>query len=389
MWYLGLANVLVFYNTIRVMAPAFDGRVPTDKSESFIGGREKSDSPVDVAPPVAALVRPAKAFPPPRVNSIVSVDSTRALLAARYKHTYSASTSSTSSMGRPITPASDLNQMIAVPLPVAGREKSLFHLDIAAATDDAASLPAPRRSARSAVTRQPTLPTVSASPIDNGMLTAVPLKTPAGAAFPQNSQRDSFINMYASRSPAPAPESAAEVRARFVPPTLVVNDGEPAVIPSTGSASTYASGSGSEDSAAPVSAFADKQQLSASRRSFRSEVRARTSVVDVPASGLSPLAWASLVTDAATSNGGVHADPSTKTERRRSRSMDGLAVPSMLRPRVPASATLRREFTADLMPPMSAGLPSKYQNRVARWDSKATFRQGPSRTPRFSNSSDE
>ena len=66
--------------------------------------------------------------------------------------------------------------------------------------------------------------------------------------------------------------------------------------------------------------------------------------------------------------------------------MDGLAVPALLRPRAPASATLRREFTAELMPPMSAGLPAaaRHQNRVARWDSKATFHQGPSKTLRLS-----
>lgn len=363
------------------MGPAFDQPTATTKSESFVGGREKSSSPVDVAPPVAAFVRPAKAFPPPRTNSTASLDSTNALLASRYKHAYSASTSSTASIGRPITPASDLNWMIAVPPPVAGREKSLFHLDIAAA-DDTTSLPAPRRNGRSPVTRQPSLPTVMASPVDNGMLSSVPLKTPASAHFARDSQRDSFINMYASRSPAPVLENGVSTRPRFTPPALIVNDGEPAVVPSTGSASTYTSGS-----EAPASAFADKQHFSASARSFRSQVRERTSLVDVPESGLSPLAWASLVTDAATSNGGVHSE--VKAERRRSRSMDGLTVPSMLRPRAPASATLRQQFTTDLMPPMSAGIPSKYQNRVARWDSKATFHQGPSKTPRFSASSDE
>ncbi|KIP10455.1 hypothetical protein PHLGIDRAFT_84948 [Phlebiopsis gigantea 11061_1 CR5-6] len=391
---LGLANVLIFYNTIRVMAPAFDAPTPSEKSESFVGGKEK-DSPIDVAPPAAAFVRPAKAFPPPRVSSTVSVDSTKALLASRYKHAYSGSVNSSYSsisVARAITPASELNQMIATPPPVAGREKSLFHLDIAAATDDVASLPAPRRNGRSPVTRQPTLSTVASLPIDDVPLTAVPLKTPAGAtSFAQNSQRDSFINMYASRSPAPGPTlgGAEETRTRFVPPALVVNDNESPVIPSTSSASAYTSTS-SEASAAPSSAFADKQYFSATRRSLRSEVRARTSTIDAPASGLSPLAWASLVTDAATSHGGVHAGVQTKAEKRRSRSMDGLAVPTMLRPRVPASATLRREFTADLMPPISAGVPAaRHQNRITRWDSKATFRQGPSKTPRLSASSDE
>lgn len=391
---LGLANVFIFYNTIRVMGPAFDAPTPTEKSESFIGGKEK-ESPIDVVAPAAAWVRPAKAFPPPRINSTVSVDSTKALLASRYKHTYSGSVASAysdASIARPITPAAELNQMIATPPPVAGREKSLFHLDIPAATDGTASLPAPRRNGRSPVTRQPTLPTVAPSPIDadNVALTAVPLKTPAFATtFAQNSQRDSFINMYASRTPAPEPESAGETRTRFVPPALIVNDGEAPIIPSTGSASAYTSAS-SEASAAPASAFADKQHFSATRRSFRSAVRERTSTIDVPESGLSPLAWASLVTDAATSNGGVRPEAQLKAERRRSRSMDGLAVPSMLRPRMPASATLRREFATDFMPqPMSAGLPARNQNRVARWDSKATFHQGPSKTPRFSASSDE
>lgn len=395
----GFANVLIFYNTIRVMGPAFDGPSPQEKTGSSFGGdREKSGSPVDVAPPVAAFVRPAKSFPPPRTLSTVSSitsssDSTHALLATRYKHTYSssmASVSSAASVGRSITPASDLHQMIATPPPAASKDKSLFHLNIASA-EESASLPAPRRSVRRKPVNhmhEPTLPTVAASPVDG--MTAIPLRTPKVTSF---SQRDSFINMYASRSPIPTPEApATAARPRFVPPTLTVNDGEPVYVPgSTGSNSGY-----STESDAPSSAFADKQQLPAARpQSFRARMRERSSSVDVHESGLSPLAWASLVTDAATSNGAVQPPaPSSRAAKRRSRSMDGLAVPATLRPRVPASATLRREFSAEFRQsqaqpqPASAGLPARHQNRLARMDSRASVRQAPLRTPTYKTSSD-
>ena len=382
---LGLGNVLVFYNIVRVMGPAFEGSQPSEKSVgSFVGGREKSESPVDVAPPVAAFTRPAKAFPPPRsVSTISTSDSTRALLASRYRHAYTGSVASTSesmSVGRPITPMSDLNEIIATPEPAAAtRDKQLFHLNTTVPEEMSASLPAPRRSVRAVVVSQS---------MDQSMLTAVPLKTPASAAFPRNvsSQRDSFINMYASRSPVPEPESStsSQTKTRFAPPTLVLNDSEAADVPSSGSASDYTSASTTSD--VPSSAFADRKQLSS--RSFRSIVRDRTSVINAPESDLSPLAWASLVTDAAMSNGGVPVQPSDKAARRRSRSLD--AVPQTLRPRVPASAALRREFATvhALMPPVSAGLAPRTQNRLARWDSKAAVRQGPSKTSTLHTSSD-
>ncbi|EKM58470.1 uncharacterized protein PHACADRAFT_252814 [Phanerochaete carnosa HHB-10118-sp] len=383
---LGLANVLVFCNSIRVMGPAFESPAPSEESVGSFGGREKSGSPVDVAPPAAAFVRPAKAFPPPRsVSTISSSESTRVLLASRYRHAYSgsvASTSESASIGRPITPASDLNQIIATPQPTASKGGQLFHLNIAVPEEEPTSLPAPRRSARATIVRQS---------VDQSILTAVPLKTPAGAAFPQNRgfQRDSFINMYASRSPVPEPgsSSSAEPKGRVVPPALVLNDGDAATVPSSGS-SGYTTSTASD---VPSSAFADKKQLSATHsRSFRSTMRDRMSTIEVPEGGLSPIAWASIVADAASSNGGVSAQQSDKAARRRSRSMDGLAVPSTLRPRVPVSATLRREFpsTELLMPPMSAGLPPRYQNRLARLDSKAGVRSSQSKMATLSTSSD-
>ncbi|THG96205.1 hypothetical protein EW026_g5582 [Hermanssonia centrifuga] len=63
---LGLANVSVFYNTVRIMGPAFgDSSTSSVKSEKSFSSPHKAESPVDVAPPVAAFIAP-KAFPPPR-----------------------------------------------------------------------------------------------------------------------------------------------------------------------------------------------------------------------------------------------------------------------------------------------------------------------------------
>ena len=384
------------------MGPAFDGppvAVRTNHSDkSFVAGREKPPSPVDVAPPVAAFTRPVKAFPPPRIMSTFSdsSESTRALLAARYKHTYTASIMSTSeSVGRSITPVSDLNQIIATPEPAFSKEKSLFHLPI----DGSAALPAPRRNMRSTVVRQLSMPSVGSPSFENDM-TAVSLKTPAGTAFHDDeagSQRDSFINMYASRSPIATPRASVvgtATKSRMVPPTLVLNDGEPAGVLSA--RSVYSSTS--SESSVPSSAFVDKEQLPVSRHpSILTQLRERTDMSDIPESGISPLAWASLVTDAATSNGGSPPSQNAdlKASRRRSRSMDNLAIPSNLRPRaIPKSATLRREFaprreaiaSSGAFQPASAGLPPRPQNRIVRVDSKATLRSGPSRTPSYRTS---
>lgn len=378
------------------MGPAFT--VPMEEKTASFAAGSKSDSPVDVAPPVSALIRTAQAFPPPRSASSLAhfrqdsstslgADSTRGLLAGQSRNM------SMSGLARPITPVAELNQMITTPAPAALKEKKLFHLELGSPNPaNVSSLPTPRRVQRSTIQRQPTLSTV-VSPVDDDALAPIPLRTPAmTTSFPAPANpRDSFMNMYATRSPLPiAPNqglsaSSSGSSRRFRPPMLIVNDGEAAVVPSSGSGYTT-----TPTSEAPSSASSNPISK---RRSFRNSLRHRMSMsmADIPESGLSPLAWASLVTDAATSQAGTRPSPreeSTRAEKRRSRSMDGgrLAVPAMLRPgAVPASAAMHREFSFNVPTPRSAGLPAAYRNnRMTRWDSKAVFQHGPrTQTPTF------
>lgn len=363
----GLANVLVFYNTIRTMGPAFStpSAVNTEKSESFLA---KSMSPVDVAPPVAAQLAQAKAFPVPRnfgpspKSSVetLSGESTRQLLPPRPVHLRSESSSSSdssttlASINRPITEASKLNQMLSV-------EKPRPRLNLSAADAQQHSLPAPRREGRSPVVRHPTL-SIVASPQRSAALSAVPLKTPMETTDSSYaSHRSSFINMYASRSAAPTGSSSAsdyENMPSFRSPGY----------------------SSADESDVPRSAFEQK-----TNRSLRSEVRNR---IEQPESSdsasLSSLAWATLVANAATSNGGVRADsfPEDKKVRRRSKSLGSLAVPSTLPPSIGSPARVPNDMSRARSVQQSS-VQGPQGNGVSRWDSKATFHQGPSRTPKY------
>ncbi|KAF7799656.1 hypothetical protein EIP86_010896 [Pleurotus ostreatoroseus] len=293
-------------------------------------------------------------------------ESTRHLL----KHARSESEMSTDSLpsesshrgvalARVITPPSELNLMLSAP-PPAARKASVKER----------SLPAPRRTERSAVMRRPTLSTVP-SPLDNDLLSAVPLRTGAPLGSQNASQRNSFINMYGSRSPASSastPDSSELGR-----PMMMLNDrAVPSFAsPQSGSELGYTTDS---DSDVPRSAFGDRpvRPQHSRSRSLRNEVQARLSMDDVPeSSGLSSLAWATLVADAATSNGGVAAAARRKTSRRRSKSMESLKIPSALQPRTPVSATMLRERVEVPRPPQSAS--------VTRLDSRANLRNGPSR----------
>ncbi len=292
----------------------------------------------------------------------------------------------TESINRPIASMDRLNQMVTVPLPTA--QKSSLRVEIGNVSDSSLSLPAPPRNTRSPVLRRPTLPSIASPPLDNSMLSAVPLKTPLpGSDNAGASQRDSFIKMYASQSALPQ-------TATFMPPSMFVNDGDRITMPTFSPGSNSSPGFSSDsDSELPRSAFGERVVRPRPSRSFRVAVEQRLSTVDVPESGgLSSLAWATLVTDAATSNGGTDAAAKMKASRRRSKSMESLRVPSALQPRTPISAKLRRERTMGFVPPRSAMGESRYpSNSIANAmhrESRATFRDGPSKTPTYMTSSE-
>lgn len=376
------------------MGPAFSApsSINTQKTESF-GGVGKAESPVDVAPPVAAVIAPAKAFPPPR-----SLSSTRPSMESLSTHSRQASSASISSgessqplmrlqpayprletsrnigsgMGghaidRPIKPASKLNQMLAAPTPA---ERSLPRLDVLGleASGHAHSLPAPRREGRSPVVRHPTISSVT-SPEPTPAFTAVPLRTPtASEETSYASRRDSFINMYATRSAMPTGSST---------------DNDHVRIPSFGASPGYSS---ADDSDVPRSAFGQKILLPSRpnmSKSLRSEMRIRLGSPEGsnPAE-LSSIAWATLVANAATSNGGIRGEPSAEVRamRRRSKSMNSLSIPSTLRPRTPASARAQQDISRAQSVQQGKAIRS---DAPTRWDSKAMFHQGPSKTPEY------
>lgn len=371
------------------MGPAFNrpGQTASEKSESFVSPH-KNESPLDVTPPAAPFAAP-RSFPPPRsANSTPrpSLDasprpsmnhsrqksnggeSTRHLLNGHAHSNSSVSVATMASLDRAITPVSQLNEMISMP-PPAMRKPSMRTNVNDRADNGSDSLPAPRRKERSPVMRRPTLSTIP-SPMDTSLLSAVPLQTAAPSDSQEASKRNSFINMYASRTPVPSSSDDSQ----FARPAMMINDVAMPMFTSPRSGSTVGYSTDS-DSDVPRSAFADRSIRP--KRSFRSEVQARLSMTDadVPERGLSSLAWATLVADAATSNGGVAAAAKLRTERRRSKSMESLRVPSSLQPRAPSSASWRSD--------RSEVIPTPRTGTVSRWDSKANYRESPSRTPAY------
>ncbi|TDL25594.1 hypothetical protein BD410DRAFT_600712 [Rickenella mellea] len=74
---LGLANVVILSNTLRILAPAFQGVIPNaprspDTETFFCPGKH---SPVAEKPPSVPIARPAKAFPLPTSRSVSVVSS--------------------------------------------------------------------------------------------------------------------------------------------------------------------------------------------------------------------------------------------------------------------------------------------------------------------------
>ncbi|KAH8100817.1 hypothetical protein BXZ70DRAFT_936035 [Cristinia sonorae] len=232
---LGVFNVVILYNTLRIMGPAFNSANGQEKTdvESFATPEK---SPVDVAPSVSAVIA-QRAFPPVRTQSralaassrqpsVASIggDSTTNLLPPRAGHAHSnssASSTTLSSLQRSITPVEELNELIIPNAPM----NPMIRVDSASSDSDsdisiAGSLPAPRRpGVKKPHLRRPTVPAaikVPAPPVyvvQNGMLSAVNLQTATKSAAPEKSgseskKRDSFISMYTSRTPVQIEEGS-------------------------------------------------------------------------------------------------------------------------------------------------------------------------------------
>ncbi|KAF9466546.1 hypothetical protein BDZ94DRAFT_1306142 [Collybia nuda] len=178
-WYLlGAVNVMLLYNTFRVLGPAFEGTRATRGDESF-GVNEHlnrhspsrlSEKRLSFNDKVMNYRYPTPPFQPgpldypysspkPPTNSLHSTDRQQTTSAQSF-YSYPSSPS----IGRSITPSAELNRMIASPEPSLHRSsvsttQTLNHFRLG--STDSLGLPAPPRRTRSPVVHHPaTQPTL-------------------------------------------------------------------------------------------------------------------------------------------------------------------------------------------------------------------------------------
>ncbi|KAI0784488.1 hypothetical protein C8Q75DRAFT_809976 [Abortiporus biennis] len=408
---LGVANVIIFYNIMRAMSPAFRpsaARVQAKPDlESFgnAGVIEKEPSPVDVAPSVSAILA-QRAFPSspvpgsralsvasPRLPSMVSVkssESTQYLL--RTGHTPSGSTASTvnslsvAALPRAITPVRELNEMLSA-------DSSRSGSPLSATSDDSqSSLPAPRREHRSPLLRRPTIPPPVQTHLEvpePSHLTAVNLQTPA---VTENKSRQSFINMYGSKSPQDTSPEGPRLTYYFTPETSNKNKSlrpsqsdavlsqrfTPSITISRSPrdiAERSGSGSGSEQSSGkafsspedvPLTPFLNElTRVTASATIPRDSFASRQSEAYRPSSSAGP---SSLAFAAIMNNASRNEQMRIKATRRRSKSLEQIpkmnVPPPPTRPAFPMSA-FQQEFTIDLIPGIRSAVPVRTSASLA------------------------
>ncbi|KAK7691042.1 hypothetical protein QCA50_006145 [Cerrena zonata] len=358
----GVANVLLFYNTLRVMGPAFaNAQENTDDPEKSFGTRENEieRSPVDVAPPVSSVLA-TRSFPPPRSmpshsrdGSVSTTSSTRHLLAPSHGR----SGSSVASSQRSISPIPEVERS-----PSVTSNRSL-------------GLPAPRRQGKSPVIRRPTITIEVPSHDDDeiDVLTPVNLKTPEPGAATSRRARDSFMKMYSTQSAAIYEEKAQ----RLTYADEIRSAGNPrmfhSVSPSySSSSSDFSSSSGISDDndEVPLSPYmGDLVRRTSQVESVRSAGHQR-SASERPTGGMSALAVATLKSANAQRN---------KSYRRRSRSMENLkasksAKPVATRPATPLTPRTVSAYSTESIEGALSPLSSRYT-------STPRLQQGPSRTP--------
>ncbi|TCD64902.1 hypothetical protein EIP91_003438 [Steccherinum ochraceum] len=366
---LGVFNVMVLYNTLRIMGPGYFGHSSQRKDvESFSSSEDKS--PVDVAPSVSAVLA-QRAFPSPRaltprqLSMASEADSTAHLLAPGHAYTNSdASLATMSTLDRSITPVKELNANLIPNAPMTPRIK----VESASSDSDdssGSSLPTPRRPGlKKPHLRRPSFPAAIQIPaypeyiVENGMLSAVNLGS-AGPKKPERKKkdRDSFLNMYSSRSPS-GPVSVQG-------PTPPDRGNRPLGSPSN-FGEHYDISSFTSPRAAPVAPL--NRNSTASSESSPEPYSARPDL-DVP---LSPFA-ASLIERATKSpeHGRSHSEvvsptrtrsakeprKTDKKEKRRSKSLDIVprrGIPEVIRPGTPLSTRAKELLPTALSGPHSA-----------------------------------
>ena len=355
--------MVIFYNTLRVMGPAFKQAAVSkekDDLESFGNADPEKESPADVASPASATVGqrdlPPKTpktgfksgFTPrkltlltPREASVHSFESTKGLMSAR-GHIATGSNASTltavSSITykRSITPAAELNEML----------KHRVTSDSDSSSDESSSsLPASRRERgkpRSLRRNNVPPPVFINPPTEHGFLTAVNLKTTAPKT--QTKSRKSFLNMYGIRSAElsvakhsrmafggdPTPTLTPKGLTSRPPMSAVAAGGaRRPQTPSTSSTSSSPDVSGRLEPLMVLSPFMGEfiEQASQAVNSPLLEGHTRNQT------DATPLAWEALVNSAANSPVAARSGAQIKASRRRSKSVDlrsNLKVPPSL-----------------------------------------------------------
>ncbi|CAL1716041.1 unnamed protein product [Somion occarium] len=371
----GVTNVLIFYNTLRVMGPAFtNSSSKSDDAEKSFGTRENS-SPVDVAPSVSVVLA-HRAFPPPRSmtspthsrdTSVISMsgDSTRHLLPPRPAHGRSGSATTASSMQRSITPLSNLERLSSV----------------RSSSSTGSGLPAPRRERRSPVIRRPTM-TIEVPSRDDDPLTPINLQTPAPGTNTARRARNSFMKMYGSNSAVIYDDKAQRLTFGgddIHSASLSRSAGSPSY---SSSSSDFSSSAAISDNDVPLSPFMGELVRRTSQATRSPTHQRSASELRTPAGGMSSLAVATLKRNEMAAG---NSPSRLKASRRRSKSMEALKPAAPPRPPRPNTPTAPRTgslySTADVTSPLSAVMNRAPSTPRSARAPIATLHNVPSRTP--------
>lgn len=457
---LGVGHVLVFYNILRVMNHALNGSSHPQKKADIESFASPEKSPVDVAPSVAQVLSQkgaaasaaVVAFPvspkSPRksgqhghsrmesmaslaasVGTVGNESTTRLLAPMAPSHSRSASSMTTSTFQRSITPVSELNEILsAEPSAYTSGQSQADSPGAESDADSLVSLPAPRRQRRSpSLPRQPSI--VVNEPEPERPLTVVSLASPASAR-PTRPGRDSFINMYATRhdgrsprmnfsseerlSSPPTSSRSPQFRNRTLRPSasaitmsqrqLAAQSfassfasfrGDGPVSPQSGSSSNFSSPPGFSPGSSghlPNSPFMDAFIQRASMAfeeppSPRSEGHYHVPS-EVPMSAAIPsLAYTAMRNNATREMAKVES-ARLKASRRRSKSLDNIrggpgsakSRASWSRPERPISPGLRSPELLSALSRQEATSPGASPRGSIKLSSRATLHEGPSKT---------
>ncbi|KIM84269.1 hypothetical protein PILCRDRAFT_6532 [Piloderma croceum F 1598] len=408
---LGFVNVCLLYNTFRVLGPAFESRSLSSTSYDEVSGGPPEKKPNlqrasqannqslqpdshFLADNNTTLSFPALTYQK-SISDAGSDSSLRLLIPGRESymaHSRSSSLRSSiaDSIGRTITPVSEFNYAIIVE-PESILQKSrvgisdtgLQRYDIPSSSAGSLGFPQLPRQTRLSVSRHSAVQTITSATPFKDQLPDVDLRnrTHAQAVSVSNissSRRGSFGARLISASPEDTLVSSGGQAGHGYKSSFSANE--------TLMSDQHVSTSAGTSKAQPAQSLpivtvrvSSPTEYDVIDHTLSNEVRSRTETV---APGrLTSLAWATLVTDAATSNGS-----SRIVIPRNAASCDGndsvSPVPHVLRPRTAASSKSVRNGIVD-----TANRRANSVSSIMSGDIDVKMRQGPSKQPALFNGS--